>query len=137
MAAYYDGCKLTKSILHFLKRIALSRVGHLLLIVHLCLVVYAFAQKPSYSDIPCTGSAFDSSLLAGRYYHFHYESTLMKTLTFLDIPSIALGSSAASLLSPFKFCVYTASWIEGLLILTFASLQWLLIGFFLQEIYRA
>lgn len=90
-----EGGKVVKAlIVRFLKRVALSRVGQLLLVVHLCLVVYGFAQKPALGpgSIPCVEQPSSAILLAGRSYHFHYESDLIKAVTVLDLPALTVGS---------------------------------------------
>ena len=121
-----------------LKRVALSRVGHLLLVVHLCLVVYGFAWKPSVSPYtyPCVAQPSSNVLIAGRSYHFHYESDLIKALTALDLPAFTLGSFLDTLLSSFQICAYAASWIFAAIFLSLASLQWLVIGWFLEVSFR-
>jgi len=135
-----EGGKVVKAlIVRFLKRVALSRVGQLLLVVHLCLVVYGFAQKPVLGpgSIPCVEQPSSAILLAGRSYHFHYESDLIKAVTILDLPALTVGSFPGALLSYLPVCAYADSWIRGVVILTMASIQWLLVGCFLQKSYRA
>ena len=125
----------------FIKRIASSRIGQLLAVIHLSLVVYDLAQKPgrtSFAD--CTPSSWYStgSIFAGRYFHATYESLLLMVLVFLDLPAILFS---AIILNPFYYiypniCVYTASWIDAVVVLLCASVQWLIIGYGIEWLFR-
>ena len=130
------------SIWALINRIASSRIGQLLLLIHLILVVYDFAQKTGHTSfVDCTPrSEWNSTagVLAGRYFHPAYESVLLKVLMFLDLPAILFG---AIVLYPFYYiypniCVYTASWIDAAVILLFASFQWLLVGCSIEWLIR-
>ena len=128
-----------KALLRFLRRVASSRLGHTLVVAHLVILVSEFAHKPAatYSETPCVPEPSSAVLIAGRYFHWHYESALLKTVSVLDMPAILLGSLASKLLAPLRLCDFTASWVDGLLVLAFASFQWLLVGFLVSSIGRA
>ncbi|MCA1816728.1 MAG: hypothetical protein LC746_10040 [Acidobacteria bacterium] len=118
------------------RRIATSRSGQLFFIAHLCLIVFLFSQKQVVGHDPTdcvtrTQWGWDYVLIAGRPFHWHYESGLMKVVFLLDLPACFVG---ALLLAPVYYlypniCVYTASWIEAALYLACASVQWWLVGF--------
>lgn len=128
-----------KALFRFLRRLASSRLGQFLLVVHLIIIVYEFAQKPAatYSDTPCVVEPSSAAFIAGRNYHWTYESALLKLVSLLDLPALVLGDLAAMLVSPLRLCALTISWVEGVLVLTFASIQWLFIGFIVESIFRA
>ena len=127
-----------RALLRFLRRVASSRLGQALAVAHLSIVVSEFAQKPAaaYAETPCVPEPSSTVLLAGHYFHWHYESALLKTVLALDLPAMLFGSLAAKLLAPLALCDYTASWVDGLLVLVFATFQWLLVGFLVDSIVR-
>jgi uncharacterized protein YceK len=129
-----------KTFLLFCKRIFISRLGLLLAITHLIIVIYEFAQNNPLSDMPCEGEKFSGagwSLIAGRSFHWENESLLLQLVTLLDLPAIFIADTVLILFSSLNLCRYTKSWVEAILILVFASLQWLLIGYGLQEFVRS
>ena len=110
-----------KSLLAFIKRLASSKLGQILALVHLILVVYALADRGSST------------------FHFHYESILLKILFILDLPVLIFFSVIAF---PFKSqTTYLAAFwwgylIGGALMLFCASIQWWLIGYWLERLIR-
>ena len=127
-----------KAVLTFLRRVASSRIGQFLVIAHLLFIVYEFAQKESvtYADTPCVVEPSSKSLIAGRDFHWAYESTALKIVTVLDLPGLVVGGLAFRLLSPVKFCDFTVSWVGAIFALTFISIQWLIVGFIVESIFR-
>jgi integral membrane sensor domain MASE1 len=113
-------------------------LGQFLVVAHLLFIVYEFAQKPAatYADTPCVVGWSSASLIAGRNYHWAYESTPLKIVSLLDLPALFVGGLASRLFSPLNLCALTASWVEAILALTFASIQWLLVGFIVESIFR-
>jgi len=84
-----------KSIQDFVRRVAASRTGLLLAFVHFRIFVYGFAQKQpvelggdGWFDIT---RAAGVSIIAGRAFHWTYESTLMKVIFLLDPPGQLLA----------------------------------------------
>ncbi len=136
-----------KRILYFIKRVASSRIGHTLLIVHLSLVVFDFAQKQPVSRaesniVRTAENQSSSSLLAGRGFHWHYESTLLKFLVLADLPGIFLSLLIALILVPLFYVLptlgeYDASWVGAVLLLLATSIQWQFIGYCLERVIRA
>jgi hypothetical protein len=109
-----------------------------LLVAHIVIVVYEFAQKPAaaYSDTPCVVLPSSAAFIAGRHYHWTYESDLLKVISVLDFPALLLGGIVSKMLSPLNLCAFTRSWVVAMLALTFASVQWLLVGFIIESIFR-
>jgi|SRR5687768_12345205 len=127
-----------KAVITFLRHVASSKVGQFLVVVHLLFIVYEFAQKPgaTYADTPCAVEWSSASFIAGRNYHWHYESTPLKIVSLLDFPALLVGGLVSGLFSPLNLCAFTASWIDASLALTFASVQWLIVGFIVQSVFR-
>jgi hypothetical protein len=127
-----------KAIQDFVRRVVASRTGLLLAFVHFCLVVYGFAQKQPVElggDGPFDITrAAGVSVIAGRAFHWHYESTLLKIIFLLDLP----GALLALLMSlPFALVFSGAStavqsWIGAVILLIGTSIQWLLVGYGLR-----
>ena len=128
-----------RAIGRFFGRLLACRAAHALFVTHLCLVIFAFADKPAENppDYDCApGLETNRGLLAGRTLHFSYESPLLKTLLILDIPSMI----PSALLGPpveSHFCDYAASWVAALILLFFSSAQWWLIGYWIECAARA
>jgi hypothetical protein len=131
--------KVTKG---FVRRVAASRAGLLLAFVHFCLVVYGFAQKEPVElggDGPFDISRVAGvSIIAGRAFHWHYESTLLKVICVLDLPGILL-SLPIGLPFPFIFkeaSVQVQSWIGAVIMLIGTSIQWWLVGYALSFLWN-
>ncbi len=127
-----------KTFLLLCKRILTNRIGLFLVVIHLVIVIYDFAKKNSHFGIPCEGEALGAgwSLIAGRSFHWFNESLLIQLLTLLDILAIFIAGAVTSLFSSLNWCRYTVSWVEAVFILIFASVQWLLVGFGIQELMK-
>jgi hypothetical protein len=126
-------------VLTLFRRVVSSRLGQFLFVAHLVIIVYEFAQKPgaSYGDTPCFLEPSSQAFIAGRPYHWTYESDLLKWVTILDLPALLLGELTSNLLLPLGLCAFSLSWVAAILILTFASIQWLLAGFIIESSIRA
>jgi hypothetical protein len=131
-----------KVIKGFVRRVVASRAGLLLASVHFCLVVYAFAQK---EPVELGGDGpFDItrhagvSIIAGRAFHWHYESTLLKVICLLDLPGILLSIPMGL---PFAFIFNDASiqvhsWIGAAIMLIGTSIQWWLVGYAIRYLWN-
>ena len=131
-----------RPILGFVSQVASSRVAWFLFVIHLCLVVFDFAQKQPVS-IGCNDEwdVAGADLIAGRFFHLHYESTLIKVVLLLDTPGILLSMLFGLLLMPLGYllpqpCLYTSSWIAAIFMLVGTSIQWLIIGYGVERILR-
>lgn len=129
-------------ILCFIRQVMSSRIGRILLIVHLIVVVITFSQKPPVSreDVNAVTkealSQYTSTLVAGRDLHYHYESPVIKFLTFLDIPGICVGLIIGLFLIPIDLALppYESSWLLATALLCGTSIQWILIGYFVERL---
>lgn len=140
-----------KSAMVRLKRITCSRLGLLFAFVHLCLVIFAFAQKET-AKVNCDGAlpggwlnvyeVAGNIFVAGRMVHFYYEATLFKIIYVLDLPGMLLSFLVAfpfsflSYLFP-KLCAYTQSWLLAAALIIGTSIQWWLIGYLLEQLTKA
>lgn len=137
---------MTRRFLHYLKRVASSRVGYVLLILHLSLLVYDFADKKPVvraenNRVIEKGERRESAvLLAGRMFHYTYESPLLKFLIFVDLPGIFLTLLLNIVLLPVLYFIplgeYDASWVAAALFLLGTSIQWQFIGFCLESVFK-
>jgi hypothetical protein len=138
---------MVKRVSYYLKRIASSRVGHILLILHLSLVVFDFAQKTPISRAESNrvveaGETMESAtLLAGRMFHYHYESPLLKFLIFVDLPGILLSLLLGLALLPINYVAplgaYDESWVAAVILLLSTSLQLQVIGYCLGKVFKS
>jgi len=118
-----------------IRRIAASRTGQFLFVVHLCFCLFDYASKPivGSADGGCTPQVslgLDYMLIAGRPFQWSYESALMKIVTVLDFPAIFVGFWLSGPLNWFypNLCLETESWIEAGLFLVCTSIQWWIVG---------
>ena len=131
---------------HALKKMTVrNRVGHLLVVAHLIVSICLFVGKPTVNREAANsssneGSLTASTLLAGRSFHYNYESVFFKTLLVLDAPGLFLGLLVATfsvwlIQLFFPFGAYDQSWLVALLLLIATSLQWLVVGYILKLIW--
>ena len=136
-----------KAFLKFLRRVASSRVGHVLLVIHLFLVVFDFAQKSPVSRAE-NNRAYEageimssSTLLAGRGFHYHYESPLLKLLILVDLPGLLLSLIFSLVLIPINYFAplgaYDESWVAAGIFLLGTSIQWQFVGYCLESVFRS
>jgi hypothetical protein len=75
------------------------------------------------------GGWSSATILAGRPFHFVYESLLLKLLFLADLPSILAQIPAALVVSPLLKILhvgfYSSSYVDVALMLTLGSCQWL------------
>jgi len=131
-----------KAIQDFVRRVAVSRIGLLLVLVHFCLVVYGFAQK---QPVELGGDGpFDITraagviIISGRAFHWYYESTLLKVIFLLDQPGVllALLMSLPSTLIYNMAGIQVQSWILAVTLLIGTSIQWWLVGYALSFLWN-
>jgi hypothetical protein len=110
-------------ILRLIKRVAFSRAGQILFAAHSLLVIYEYYER-SFSTIP---------------YHFTYESILHKTLVLINLPNLLIS---IVLTTPFSYVnsplhhFWWANWITLAILFVCASAQWLLVGYWIEFLYR-
>ncbi len=134
------GIKGRRPVLSFIKRVLSSPCGLLLASVHLSLVVCYFVQ------LEVTGCPFGlegvitGSTIGDRYMDF--ESTLLIVLVGLNLLPLLLSQGILKIviiLLP-QLSVSTFSWVMAYLLIGLSSVQWLLVGYFIErmmEIYRS
>jgi hypothetical protein len=118
-----------------------SRLGWLLVCLHAAWFFLAVANMSP--PAPGLGAFFDqgggssATLLAGRPFHFEYESLLLKFLIVVDIPAM-LGMVPLSFVlllfsKQFHLGFYQGSYLSAAILLFGASCQWLLAGHQLDQ----
>jgi hypothetical protein len=79
----------------------------------------------------------DWAMFAGRPFHFHYQSWILKSLFLADLPSMLVASVGGLLSVPLKLTrhidTYTGSYVGAGLLFVVATGQWLLVGFLIQR----
>ena len=126
-------------MLSFIKRIAVSRLGHLLLVIHLCLLLFYFAQlNEPYSVQP---SATVEDVITGRFiggHYMHFDSTLLWSLVAINILPLLLCQALIKiviLLFP-HLGVNILSWVQAYQMVVITSVQWLLVGYFIERMIK-
>jgi hypothetical protein len=113
-----------------------SRLGWLLVCLHAAWFFLAIANMST--PAPGLGKFFDqgggssATLLAGRPFHFEYESLLLKLLILVDVPStlatVPLSFALLLAATPFHLGFYQGSYLSAAMLLLGASCQWLVVG---------
>jgi hypothetical protein len=107
-----------------------SRLALFLFVLHLVLVLYAFAQKPRANpDSWDSGGGCHGVPIADRVLFYCDETGLLKVIATLDLVGVLLFSLFATFFGwvPVgNFHVF--SWVVALMLLICTSLQWLLVG---------
>jgi hypothetical protein len=88
--------------------------------------------SPGLGEFLDNGGGSSATLLAGRPFHFHYESLLLKLIILVDLPSLLAMIPFSLLVLPlsklFHLSFYHCSYSSAALLLFGASCQWLLVG---------
>jgi hypothetical protein len=83
----------------------------------------------------------DWTMFAGRPFHFHYQSWVLKFLVLADLPSMHVASVGSLLIVPLKLTghidTYSGSYIGAGLLFVVATGQWLVVGFLIQKWFRS
>ena len=113
-----------------------SRLGWLLVCFHAAWFFLAIANMSP--PAPGLGALFDqgggssATLLAGRPFHFEYESLFLKLLILVDIPAMLGMVPLSFVLLLFSTRVhlgfYQGSYLSAAILFLGASCQWLLVG---------
>jgi hypothetical protein len=79
----------------------------------------------------------DWTFFAGRPFHYYYQSWILKSLLWADIPSALVQAACGVLLLPLSSVVhvgtYEGSYISACFLFAIASMQWLIVGYLLQK----
>jgi hypothetical protein len=126
-------------MLSFIKRVIRSRVGHLLLVINLCILLYGNADSAASYHIhrECVTVAEAEQMLSSTVC-FSFLPLWIIVLLFLavllELPSIILASlftEAFESLFP-HICAYTASQVDMVFILLISTAQWMLVGYAIE-----
>ena len=122
-----------------------SRAGVLLLYANLCLIVVYFAPlKPVgyfYEPNPAPRLASYDEVITGRFVggrYMDFDSTVLWALVFLNFLPLLSGQAALKcviLLWP-GLSAHALSWVYAYLLVTLSSVQWLLIGHFIERMFK-
>jgi hypothetical protein len=118
-----------------------SRIAWLLAVLHACCFLFAIANMspPSreFASFLQSVQGSTTTIYAGRPFHFHYESILLKTLFLLDLPAAVTCIPLSLLLTPilgiFHVGMFIGSYIAALLELLASSVQWLVVGLLVEK----
>lgn len=88
---------------------------------------------PGLGQYPDRGGWSSATLLAGRPFHFHYESVALKVLITVDLPAMIAVVPVALLTVPFSNLFrllgsWTNSYLVAGILLACATCQWILAG---------
>ncbi len=130
----------------FAKKVMCSRIGQILLVAHLILVVFDFSYKKPLTraennSVREASEISSATLIAGRGFHYHYESDLLKFLVFIDTPGIIISFVIGLLLTPLGLILpplgyYDESWVAAFILLCGTSVQWQLVGYCIERCVR-
>jgi len=88
--------------------------------------------SPAFADFLDKGGSSTAVLLAGRPFHYHYESALLQILIWADLPSMFVGILLALLSLPLLVNIhvghYAGSYFGAGLLLLITTFQWLAVG---------
>jgi hypothetical protein len=120
----------------FLKACISSRFAWLIVTVHAAWFFLAIANMspPSHGlgERIDRGAYVSASLLAGRPFHFEYESIALKLLVLVDLPPFLAGIPVSLLLMPLHrvthYGSYVASYVAAATLFIVSSCQWLAVG---------
>ncbi len=121
-----------------------SRLAQFLFLVHLILVVYAFAAKPPQANSESwdSGGGCHGVPIADRVLFYCDETGLLKVIATLDFIGVALFALFATfylLVGIFFWWVpdvgfHMFSWAVAVVLLIVTSFQWMLIGSLIERL---
>ena len=129
----------------FIKSAIRSRVGHLLVVTHLCLVVGYFAPLEPvayfYEPNPTVRAASFDEVITGRFIggrYMDFESAALRILVPLNVLPLLMSQAVTKcfiLLLP-QLSVHALSWIHAFLLVALSSVQWLCVGYFIEKMFK-
>jgi hypothetical protein len=123
----------------FMKKVVTSRLGHLLLVINLCLGVYEFSQSRvrEYETVECASRAEVQSS-TGQICTSLFPAWI-QIMALLDMPAIMVSRLITDPIhSRFpQMCIYTVSRVDTAVFLLCGSMQWLLVGYGIERVIMA
>ncbi|HME36847.1 MAG TPA: hypothetical protein VKF84_16560 [Candidatus Sulfotelmatobacter sp.] len=124
-----------------LRACAVSRLGWFLAIIHaLCFYLGVRSMGPPSRAAAAFLDTFqgaDWTFFAGRPFHYAYQSWVLKSVVWADMPAMLVEYVLGLLLLPFRAFVhvgtYEGSYISAAVLFVLATGQWLIIGCLLQK----
>jgi hypothetical protein len=121
-----------------------SRLGWILAAIHAMWLALGIRSigPPSRSAANFLDSSqgADWTLLAGRPFHFTYQSWILKSVFLADLPAMLVASLTDLLVWPVSFVthvgIYEGSYIAAGLLFVVATGQWLIVGCALERRFR-
>jgi hypothetical protein len=126
----------------FLSEAISSRLAWLLVSLHAAWFLLAIANMspPSagFANYLEHGGWSSATILAGRPFHFVYESLLLRLLFLVDLPSMLAEIPAALVMSPLLRILHvgfnSSSYVDAALWLALGSCQWLVVGLLVEAL---
>ena len=122
-----------------------SRLGWLLAVIHALWLGLGIRTMgpPSRTAANFLDSVqgADWTLLAGRPFHFTYQSWILKSVMLADLPAMVVASVGSLLLWPISLSGhvgrYEGSYIGAGLLFVVATGQWLMVGCVIHKQFRS
>src|SRR5260370_8316416 len=122
---------------NFLAEASRSRLAWLLVFLHAAWFLLTIANmsppSPGLANYLEHGGWSSATILAGRPFHYTYESLCLQILVLFDLPSWLASIPVAFLFLPFLKIfhpgLYERSYVDAGMLLAVSSLQWLTTGY--------
>ena len=123
----------------FLKRVLISRVGHLLVVINLCFIIYEYSQISATLDdaggsCVTVSEAQNSDVIVCTYFLPLWFKIVVWLKSLSLIPTEIISTFLQTLFP--TMCIGTATQIQTVLLAAFGSVQWLFVGYFVESIAR-
>lgn len=123
----------------FLKRVLTSRVGHLLLVINLCFIIYEYSQTSarfyeSSGNCMTVGEAQNSDVMVCTSLF----PLWVKIVALINLSALVPTTMISTFLQTSfpAMCMQTATQISTFLFAAFGSIQWLFVGYGIERIAR-
>jgi hypothetical protein len=130
------GSTILKRLTTFVRDSAGCRLGLVFVVLHAAWFLLAIANmsppSPQFAEFLDGGRGSSAAILAGRPFHFTYESYLLKCLFVLDLPSmiatVPIEFLVGALLKVMHVGSFVGSYFGAGFILIAGTLQWFAMG---------
>jgi len=127
---------LLNRFLTFLRSCTTCRLAWIFVLLHAAWFFVAIANmsppSPQFAQFLDHGGGSSASILAGRPFHFEYESILLKCLLLIDLPSLIaalpLDLFVGSMLRALRVGSFTGFYFGAGFFLLVGSFEWLILG---------